>query len=62
MWHRIAFVAESRRVDASNLEAFALAHQGQYGVIAERDAVEVSTWHGDALVRDFDTQRSVTTD
>lgn len=53
MWHTIAFVAESRRVDAAALESFALANEDEYGILTDRGATEVNTWRVDALVRDF---------
>lgn len=53
MWHSIAFVAESRRVNAAELESFALANEDKYGIIADRGATEVNTWHVDDLVGDF---------
>lgn len=53
MWHTIAFVAESRRIDVSQLQAFALANQAEYGIVCEGGRTEVCTWHVDDLVRDF---------
>ncbi|MBZ0296966.1 MAG: hypothetical protein K8L99_30675 [Anaerolineae bacterium] len=60
MWHPLAFVAESRRLDEKRLTEFALSNQVQYGIVVERGVAEVNTWHVDALVRDFkasDTSR-----
>lgn len=53
MWHSIGFVAESRGLNATALEAFATGAGDKYGLVCERGAVEVSTWHVDALVKDF---------
>lgn len=53
MWHSIAFVAESRRLDAAALETFATSAGEKYGLVSDRGAVEVNTWHVDALVKDF---------
>lgn len=61
MWHTIAFVAESRRVDAAALESFALVNEDKYGIVADRGAAEVNTWHVDALVRDFKAMQIVPT-
>jgi hypothetical protein len=57
MWHPIALVAESRRVDTDALTVFALTNDDKYGIVAEHDKSEVNTWHVDALVRDFKAQR-----
>lgn len=53
MWHTISFVAESRRVDLAQLQAFALANQDEYGIVCQGGRTEVSTWHVDDLIRDF---------
>lgn len=53
MWHRLSFVAESRRVDASALERFAVERKDQYGLVNDGSAWEVSTWHVDKLIADF---------
>jgi hypothetical protein len=53
MWHTMGFVAESRRLDVQALEAFALARQDTYGIVTDRGATQVNTWHVDALVADF---------
>jgi len=53
MWHRLSFVAESLCVSAAELTAFALANLEKYGIVVDRGSAEVSTWHVDALVRDF---------
>lgn len=52
MWHKLAFVAESRRLDAQQLSAFALARVEQYGLITGKQT-EVNTWHVDQLVEDY---------
>ena len=56
MWHTTEFVAESRRVDPVALKAFAGANEDKYGIVAQYGRLEVSTWHVDALVRDFIAQ------
>ncbi len=53
MWHPIAFVAESRRVDAEALAAFAVENEDKYGIVIESRGPEVNTWHVDKLVADF---------
>lgn len=53
MWHPITFVAESRRVEAQELAAFALANKDKYGIVVENGIPEVNTWHVDQLVADF---------
>lgn len=47
MWHTLSFVAESRRLDAQQLTAFALAHVDRYGILnpVER-AVEKTSGRG----------------
>ena len=60
MWHNIAFVAESRKVDAQALEAFALANQDKYGIATDEGKPEVNTWHVDMLVADYKAQRVCT--
>jgi hypothetical protein len=53
MWHTIAFVADSRHLDAKALADFALAHEERYGIATDRAEPEVNTWHVDKLVADF---------
>lgn len=53
MWHTIAFVAESRHVDAKALADFALVHEDLYGIVADRGEPEVSTWYVDKMMSDF---------
>ena len=53
MWHTLASVAESRRIDAKLLKDFALAHEDSYGIVVESGEPEVNTWHVDKLVADF---------
>ncbi|MBC8741723.1 hypothetical protein F6X40_34755 [Paraburkholderia sp. UCT31] len=53
MWHRVSFVAESRRLPAAELEAFAAANPSTYGIVSELGYPEVNTWHVDKLVADF---------
>lgn len=53
MWHTLPFVAESRRIDAKELAAFAMANQDRYGIVTDRGEPEVNTWHVDKLVADF---------
>jgi len=57
MWRAIAFVAESRHVEASALADFAVMHQDQYGIVMDRGEPEVNTWHVDKLVADFKATR-----
>ena len=53
MWHPIAFVAESRRVDEKQLADFAMLHKDKYGIVDDLGRPEVNTWHVDDLVKDF---------
>lgn len=53
MWHSLAYVAEARRLDEKQFVDFALSNQERHGIVVERGVAEVSTWHVDALVRDF---------
>lgn len=53
MWHPIPFVAESRRLDADALTAFAMANQDKYGIAIDSGRPEVNTWHVDKMVADF---------
>ena len=57
MIHRVAYVAESRRLPEKELVAFAVANHDKYGII-DHDKAEpyVSTWYCDDLVRDFRKQ------
>lgn len=56
MWHTLAFVAESRSVDAAELTAFAEQRADKYGIVDEGQGPEVNTWHVNELVRDFKMQ------
>jgi hypothetical protein len=53
MWHTIAFVAESRHVEAGALTEFALANQDKYAIATDRVSPEVNTWYVDRFVSDF---------
>lgn len=54
MWHRIEFVAESRKVDAEALVRFAKTNEDRFGIVEDTPGeLEVSTWHVDALVSAF---------
>jgi hypothetical protein len=55
MWHPIAFVAESLRLDGQALTEFAIENEDKYGILIEGRGPEVNTWHVDALVSDFRT-------
>ncbi|WP_425952983.1 hypothetical protein [Ralstonia pseudosolanacearum] len=53
MWHKITFVAESRRIAPEALQRFATDRREQYGLVNDGTGLEVSTWHVDKLVADF---------
>ncbi|MBL1153140.1 MAG: hypothetical protein HND43_10475 [Armatimonadetes bacterium] len=57
MWHSLAFVAQSRRLNEKMFVEFALSDQERYGIVVERGVAEVNTWHVDALVSDFNASR-----
>lgn len=59
MWHAISLVAESRRLDADALTAFALSNQGKYSIATDSGRPEVSTWHVDKMVADFKAANTV---
>ena len=62
MWHPIAFVAESRFVDAEKLNTFAKEHSERYRIVSENGENFVSTWDVDRLVKDALMQGAVTRD